>query len=178
MTPMIDLGPLLPEYPSEFIMGFLLMVVVWLVLRAKVVPMFEQMYVERADQIQGGIERAEKAQAEAEAALASYRAQLETAREEAAKIREDAKAQAAQFLVEQRERATAEAARLLEQARHQIEAERVQAAEQLRSEVGGLATTLAGKVIGESLADDARAKATIDRFIAELEADVSEGQPA
>ncbi|MDA8437842.1 MAG: F0F1 ATP synthase subunit B [Propionibacterium sp.] len=178
MTPMIDFGPLLPEYPSEIIMGVLLMVVVWLVLRAKVVPMFEQMYVERADKIQGGMERASKAQAEAEAALAQYRAQLDGAREEAAKIREDAKAQAAQILADQRQRAADEAAAMLEQARHQIEAERHQAAEQLRGEVGGLAATLAGKVLGESLDDDTRAKATIDRFIADLEAGVSEGQPA
>lgn len=178
MTPMIDFGPLLPEYPSEIIAGVLLMVVVWLVLRARVVPLFEQMYVERADKIQGGMERASKAQAEAEAALAQYRSQLDGAREEAAKIREDAKAQAAQILAEQRQRAADEAAAMLEQARHQIEAERHQAAEQLRGDVGGLAATLAGKVLGESLEDDTRAKATIDRFIADLESGVAEGQPA
>lgn len=172
------LGPLAPQHGSELIVGIVLVVLVYLVLRKAVVPAFEKMYAERSDAIQGGIERTEKAQAEAEAALATYRAQLEGAREEAAKIREDAKAQAAQFLAEQRERAGEEAARLLEQARHQIDAERHQAAEQLRGEVGGLATTLAGKVIGVSLEDDARAKATIDRFIADLEAGVSEGQPA
>ena len=33
-----------------------------------------------------------------------------------------------------------------------------------------LALTLAGKVVGESLEDDARARATVDRFIADLEA--------
>jgi len=36
--------------------------------------------------------------------------------------------------------------------------------------VGTLALTLASKVVGESLADDARARATVDRFIADLEA--------
>lgn len=179
MKPMeLDLGPLLPHHLSELIMGLVLMVVVWLVMRAKVVPLFEQMYAERADQIQGGMERASKAQADAEAALAQYRAQLDGAREEAAKIREDAKNQAAQYLAEQRQHASEEAARLVDQARTQIDAERLQASNQLRGQVGGLATTLAGRIVGESLSDDARAKATIDRFIADLEAQSPEVQPA
>ena len=38
-----------------------------------------------------------------------------------------------------------------------------------------LALALAGKVVGESLTDDARAKATIDRFIADLEAQAANG---
>ena len=40
---------------------------------------------------------------------------------------------------------------------------------QLRSEIGGLATTLAGRIVGESLEDDERARRTVDRFIADLE---------
>lgn len=178
MTPMLDLGPLLPHHLSEIIMGLVLMVVVWLVMRARVVPMFEQMYAERADQIQGGMERASKAQAEAEAALAEYRAQLDGAREEAAKIREDAKAQAAQIIAEHRQKATDEAARLVDQARGQIDAERQQAAQQLKQQVGGLATTLAGRIVGQQLDNDQVARNTVDQFIAELERTAPEGQPA
>ena len=48
----------------------------------------------------------------------------------------------------------------------------------LRSEVGTLALTLAGKVVGESLEDDARARATVDRFIADLEAEAANGANA
>lgn len=180
MTPMIDLGPLLPEHLSEIVMGLVLMAVIWYVLQTRVVPVFEKMYAERADQIQGGMERANQAQAEAEAALAQYRSQLDGAREEASRIREDAKAQGAQMIAESRDKASAEAARILEQARVQIAAERQQAALQLRSEVGGLATTLAGRIVGEQLSDDQRARASVDRFIAELEQqqDTRAGQPA
>ena len=39
----------------------------------------------------------------------------------------------------------------------------------LRSEVGTLATTLAGRIVGESLDDDARAARVVDRFLDELE---------
>jgi F-type H+-transporting ATPase subunit b len=35
--------------------------------------------------------------------------------------------------------------------------------------VGALATTLAGRIVGESLEDEARQRRTVERFIAELE---------
>ena len=53
----------------------------------------------------------------------------------------------------------------------QLEAERNQIVAQLRTEVGGLATTLAGRIVGESLDDDERARRTVDRFLADLESD-------
>ena len=49
-----------------------------------------------------------------------------------------------------------EADRIISQAKSQIEAERDMAVQSLRTEVGGLATDLAGKIVGESLADDER----------------------
>jgi len=40
---------------------------------------------------------------------------------------------------------------------------------QLRTEVGAMATGLAGRIVGESLEDEARQRRTVERFIAELE---------
>ena len=77
-----------------------------------VVPRFEATYAERTAAIQGGIEKAEKAQEAAEAALHEYSAQLADARTEAARIREDAKTQGTQIIAELREQAQAEAARI------------------------------------------------------------------
>lgn len=166
----IDFGPLLPHYPSEIIAAIVFTIILTIVMAKFVVPSFEKMYAERRDEITGGMERAEKAQQEAEAALKKYQAQLAEAREEAARIREDAKNQGAQIITEMREQANAEAARIREATQAQLEAERKQAMDQLRGEVGGLATTLAGRIVGESLDDDERARRTIDRFIADLEA--------
>lgn len=163
------LGPLLPSHISEFIVGIILAVLVWFVIAKWVVPTFETMYAERADAIQGGMERAEKAQVEAEQALAEYRQQLSEAREEAARIREDAKNQGAQIITDMRAQAQKDADRIVSQAHAQMEAERASVMRELRTEVGGLATTLAGKIVGESLADDARTRNTVDRFIADLE---------
>ena len=157
----MDLGPLVPHHSIEIIVGIiLLLLLTWLIAKA-VVPRFEKLYEERTETIQGGIERAEKAQAEAKAALEKYQAQL-------AKIREDAKSQGAQIVEEMRAKAQAEANRITERANAQIQAEREQAVRELRSEIGGLATTLAGRIVGESLQDDQRVQATVDRFLSSL----------
>lgn len=163
------LGPLLPEHIEELFVGMALFLIIWFVAAKKVVPLFEKMYAERTEEIQGGIEKAEAAQAEANAALEEYRAQLSSAREEASRIREDAKSQGAAIIADMRQQATEESSRLLSNAKAQIDAERATAVTQLRTEVGGLATALAGRIIGESLEDDARAARTVDRFIADLE---------
>lgn len=163
------LGPLLPEHIEELFVGIALALIIVAVLWKIVVPIFERTYAERTAAIQGGIEKAEAAQNEAAAALAEYKAQLATAREEASRIREDAKAQGAAIITDMRAQATEESSRLLANAKAQIEAERAAAVHQLRTEVGGLATTLAGRIVGESLDDDERARRTVDRFIADLE---------
>ncbi len=169
----IDLGPLLPAFP-EFVAGIVLFAIIYYAMAKVVVPRFESTYSERAAEIQGGIEKAEMAQAEAAEALQQYRTQLAGARDEASSIREEAKAQGAQILAQMRAQAQSEADRIIAQAKSQIEAERVQAVQSLRTEVGGLATDLAGKIVGESLADDERARRTVDRFLAELEASTAE----
>lgn len=166
----IDFGPLVPEYPSEIIAGILLFIIIWVVVAKKVVPIFEATYAERTEAIQGGIEKADAAQREAAAALDEYKAQLAGAREEAVKIREEAKSQGAVILHELRQQAHDESERMLASAKAQIEAERALVISQLRGEVGGLATELAGRIVGESLTDDERARRTVERFIAELEA--------
>jgi len=165
----IDLGPLLPEHLSEIIAGIVLFLIIWWVVAKKVVPVFEETYAERTAEIAGGIEKAEAAQREAAEALAEYQAQLASARAEAGRIREEARAQAVTLAAEIREQAQADSARMVAAAKAQLEAERAQVISQLRAEVGGLATQLAGRIVGEALDDDERARRSVDRFIAELE---------
>lgn len=168
------MGPLLPEHPEELFVGVALFLIILAVMWKVVVPMFEKTYAERTAAIQGGIQKAEAAQAEAAAALEEYKAQLATAREEASRIREEAKTQGAAIIADMRQQATEESSRLLANAKAQIEAERATAVNSLRTEIGGLATTLAGRIVGESLTDDERARRTVDRFIADLESQTVE----
>ena len=171
LLPLASENPLLPAW-TEVILAVVFIIFLTVVIARFVVPRFEATYAERTAAIQGGIEKAERAQEEAQAALEQYNAQLAEARTEAARIREDAKTQGTQILAELREQAQAEATRIRTLGETQLEAERAQVMAQLRSEIGGLATTLASRIVGESLEDDERARRTVDRFIADLE-----GQP-
>ena len=133
------------------------------------VPRFRKILDDRSDAIEGGIAKANEAQAAAAAALEEYNSQLAEGRAEAARIREQARAEGAEILAELKDKASDEAARILATAHAQIEAERQSAILSLRSEVGSLAIDLASGVIGESLSDDKKAAAVVDRFLAELE---------
>ena len=111
LLPLESENPLLPA-PIEIILAVVFVLFLTVVIAKFVVPRFEATYAERTAAIQGGIEKAEKAQEEAEAALEQYNAQLAEARTEAARIREDAKTQGTQILAELREQAQAEATRI------------------------------------------------------------------
>lgn len=162
-------NPLLPE-TADLVWASLCFVVLLVFFWWKVLPTVKKTLDERAEVIEGGIMKAENAQAEAAAALEEYNKQLAEARTEAARIREQARLDGTRILNELKEQATAEAARISASAIAQIEAERQSALVSLRTEVGSLAIDLASGVIGESLSDDARASAIVDRFLAELEA--------
>jgi F-type H+-transporting ATPase subunit b len=144
-------SPLMPHL-SELIVGLVAFALLFFFLSRTVFPMFEKTYAERTDAIEGGMRQAEQAQAEAQQALEEYRRQLADARGEASRIREEA--------------------------RVQIAAEREQVVRSLRAEVGTLATQLAGRVVGESLEDDARSQRVVERFLAELESTQASGNGA
>lgn len=137
----------------------------------KVLPKFLKVLDERTAKIEGGLEHAEEAQAEAQQLLEEYKQQLAEARAEAARIRDDARTEGTAIVAELREKAQADASRILETAQRQIEAERQQAAESLRQDVGELAIDLASRIVGESLADQARQTRVVDRFLEDLESE-------
>jgi F-type H+-transporting ATPase subunit b len=161
-------NPLLPPL-GEIIIGTIAFLIVLFVMMKFVAPQFEKAFVARRDAIEGGIERAEAMQAEAKAALEQYRAQLAEARTEAAQIRDAARAEGQQILEEMRSQAQAESDRIIARGEEQLTAQRQQVVSQLRAEIGTLAVELASRVVGESLADDARRSGTVDRFLAELD---------
>ena len=168
-------NPLIPLV-SEIIIGTITFAILCLVMFKFVVPRFEQVFRARREAIEGGIERAEAMQAEAKAALDRYNLQLAEARTEAAQIREQARTEGQQILEEMRVQAQEESARILARGQEQIQAARQQVVNELRAQIGALAVDLAGRVVGESLADDARRRGTVDRFLDELDS-MSAGSP-
>src|SRR3954452_11957679 len=163
-----DENPLIPPW-GEIIIGLIAFGLVVLVMMRFVAPRFEQVFRARREAIEGGIERAEAMQAEAKAALEQYRAQLAEARTEAAQIRDAARADGQQIIEELRVQAQEESARILARGEEQLAAARQAVVNELRGQIGALAVELAGRVVGESLADDARRRGTVDRFLDQLD---------
>ncbi|HLV07303.1 F0F1 ATP synthase subunit B [Thermocrispum municipale] len=164
-----EYNPVLPPV-EEIIVGFVAFLLLLFVIWKFVTPRFEKMYAERTAQIEGGIEKAEKAQAEAERALNQYNAQLAEARAEAAKIRDDARLEAERIKAELEAEARESAARIVAQGETALQAQRAQIVAELRAEVGRNAIELANRIVGESLEDEARRRRTVDRFLADLDA--------
>jgi F-type H+-transporting ATPase subunit b len=71
---------------DELIVGGLAFLIVFVALVWKVLPRIVKLLDERAATIEGGIEHAQQVQAEAQATLAQYTAQLADARHEAARL--------------------------------------------------------------------------------------------
>jgi F-type H+-transporting ATPase subunit b len=164
-----SINPLLPA-PYDIIWSAVAFVIILIFFWKYVLPRVQKLLDERGEAIEGNIAKADEAQRKAEAALEEYTAQLADARSEAGRIRETAREDGKKIVAEAKDQATSEAARVTASAQAQIEAERQSALVSLRSEVGTLAIDLASGVIGESLSDDAKATAVVDRFLAELEA--------
>jgi F-type H+-transporting ATPase subunit b len=162
-------NPVIPAVP-EVILGLVAFLLLLFVIKKFVSPRFEALYAERTAKIEGGIEKAEQAQAEAQRTLEQYKEQLAEARAEAARIRDDARAEGLQIIDELREQAQAESARIVAQGQHQLDAQRAQIVAELRADLGRTAVELASKVVGESLEDEARRRGTVDRFLNELDA--------
>ncbi|WP_147917897.1 F0F1 ATP synthase subunit B [Ruania zhangjianzhongii] len=170
-------NPLIPA-AYDIIWSLVVTVIIGFFFFKYLLPKLNAILDERAAKIEGGLQLAEKAQAEAAEAKVETERELAAARKEAAGIREEANSDGAQIVAEARTKAQTEAARIAENAQRQIEAARQSAVVSLRADVGTLATELASRIVGESLADDARQSRVVDRFLDEIETTMSESTPA
>ena len=161
-------NPLIPAW-YDILWSSVCFVIILFIFWKVALPKMKDLLDKRAVAIEGNIAKADEAQRKAEAALEEYTAQLAEARKEAGEIRDAAREDGKKIVAEAKDQASAEASRLTAAAHTQIEAERQSALVSLRGEVGTLALDLAGGVIGETLADDAKAKGVVDRFLADLE---------
>lgn len=139
------------------------------ILTKYVIPPINKAMTARQEAIRAEFAEAEEAKQNASNAEAEFKAQIADARKEAARIRDEAHEQGKQIIEEAKQQAAVEQQRVKDQAQAQIAAERQQALTSLRSEVGTLATSLAGRIVGESLEDDERSGRVVDRFLADLE---------
>ena len=173
ITPVADMIPLARSnflVPNgTFWVELIAFAIIVFLLAKYVLPPINKAMTARQEAIRQQFADLDKAKEEANSAKDEFEAQIADARKEAARIREEAREQGAAIIAEMREQAQAEANRIVEHGKTQIEAERQQAVASLRAEVGTLATGLAGRIVGESLEDDARQSRVVERFLTDLE---------
>jgi F-type H+-transporting ATPase subunit b len=168
-TPVVPLASNFLVPNATFIAEVIAFIVIIWVLAKYIIPPINKAMADRQEAIRKQFADLEEAEGDARKAESDYKEQLNNAKHEAARIREEAREQGAQIVQEAREKALAEGERIIEHAHAQIEADRKSAVASLRRDVGSLATTLAGRIVGESMDDDERQGRVVERFLADLE---------
>jgi F-type H+-transporting ATPase subunit b len=168
-TPVVPMASNFLVPNGTFIVELIAFATIVYILGKYVIPPINRAMTARQEAIRAKFAELDEAKADARKAEADYKEQLNDAKHEAARIREEAREQGAQIVQEARQKAQTDADRIVEHAHTQIEADRKAAFTSLRSDVGSLATTLAGRIVGESLDDDERQGRVVERFLADLE---------
>ena len=106
---------------------------------------------EREGRIRESLEKAERAQADAERAIAENRANMEESLRKSEELVGQAQQEAERVRTQAREDARAEAKRILEDGRRQLEVERRAAIADLRQEAAGLAISAAEQLLKRNL---------------------------
>ncbi|HEU5149247.1 MAG TPA: F0F1 ATP synthase subunit B [Iamia sp.] len=156
-------SPILPEV-NEIIWGGFGFLVVFAGLAWKGYPAIKGAMNDRTEKIRADIEGAEAAKAEADKVLAEYHSQLADARNEAARILEEARQDADAVKAEKVAAIEPELAEMRQRAAAEIESSKAQALSELRGEITAIALGAAERVVERNL-DDETNRALIDSYI-------------
>ena len=159
-------NPILPP-TNELLWGAFAFAVLFALLAKFGYPAIKQAMDERTEKIRGDLDGAEKAKTDAEAVLADYQRQLQDARNEAARIIEEARQQADQVKRDLTARAEAEAAELRQRNAEQVAAERDRVLGEMQGQVATLAIELAEKVVESNLDREANQR-LIESYISSV----------
>ena len=156
----------LPALP-EVIWGTVAFLIVLGFLSKVAFPKIKEALEQREQQIQGDLESAESAKAEAQSQLDQYKAQLADARSEANRIIEEARQSAESVRKDLVAKAEQEAQQIVERAQEQIVQERTRTVQELQQQIADVSIELAEKVVGRTI-DAASQKELVDAYIKEV----------
>jgi len=151
---------------GTFFFELICFLVILYILGKFALPFITEKIDERQQIIRKQFEEAEEAKERLQAAEREYAEALAETRRDASRMREQAQAERADIVAEARNEAQARVDEMLASAADRIETERQQTILSLRNEIGELATTLAERVVHDSLRDDARQRQLVADFIA------------
>jgi F-type H+-transporting ATPase subunit b len=148
------------------LVGFALML---FVLWRYVLPLIKNMVTKRQDEIQRQVDEANEATRKLEDAHARFDNAVQQAETEAARIRDDARADATRIREELTAQAEADVERMLQRGQDQLAAQRDQVVRGLRADLGGVSLELAERTVRKELEDDSARSASVDSFLSEIE---------
>jgi len=158
-------SPIVPA-TSELVWSIISFGLLLFLLSKFALPAVQKAMAGRTERIQANLDDAERVKAEASTVLAQYQAQLADARNESARIIEEARQTADQLRRDLMARAEAEVAELRQRTRDDIAAAQERATADLQAKVGALAIDMAEKVVAANLDREANRR-LIEQFIAE-----------
>ncbi len=153
----------------EFIAELVGFVIIVFVLWRYVLPLITKMVKNRQDDVQRQVDEAEEATRKLQDAQSRFDNAVQQAEDEAARIRDDARADATRIREELIAQAEADVERMLQRGQEQLAAQRDQVVRGLRSELGGASMELAERVVRNTLTDDDARTASVDSFLSEIE---------
>jgi F-type H+-transporting ATPase subunit b len=155
---------------ATFIAEFIAFILILGIIARYILPFVQKAMRERQEMIRKQVEDSEEAKTKLAEAEKAYQNALTEARTEAAQIRENARAEAQRTVEELRAQALEEQARIVARGEEQLASQRSAIVRELRAEIGTLAVELSEKIVSQRLADDSEVSATVDAFLAGLEA--------
>lgn len=160
---------------ATFIAEFVAFLLILGIIAKYILPPVQKILRERQAIIRQQMVDADTAREKLAEAEAAYKNALTEARIESAQIRENARAEAQRTVDELRAQAQEESARIVARGEEQLARQRTSIVRELRAEIGTLAVELSEKIVDQRLADDAHVSATVDAFIAGLDAETAAG---
>jgi F-type H+-transporting ATPase subunit b len=152
----------------------LLFLIILFIFSKFIVPPLTRAMREREEMNRKQAEDREEATRRLQEAEERYQAALAEARREATAIRDAARADAQRIRDEMRAQTDREVAHIREQGEQQLAEQRQQVLSELRSDIGGLSTQLAGRILGTPIGTAGPQRDTVERFLAELDPDRSQ----
>jgi len=156
-------NPILPV-PNEMFWGLVTFVALWALMKFVLLPPVQKTMAERDDKIRADLAKAETAATQADTSVAEYEASLASARVEASRIIDDARAQAEAKRKETIAAAEAEVGELRAAAAAEVAQAKAEALASMRDSVATIAVQAAQAVVQKPL-DAGAQRATVDEYL-------------
>lgn len=167
---LFPMGPLKPD-PADLIVATLCFALVFGILAKILLPRIRQTLEERDALTLGRMDEADGIREEIDALAKDLQRELADGRREAARVRQDLIDEGAAEIAELRGEAQRVKEELVTSGHRALSEERALAEAALHAELGLIATELAGKIVGESLSDFVASRDTVERFLADVQAE-------